>query len=65
VGRHHEGRGRTNEVSILEVEAIQLVAGLLGIHYVLIDNKRSSFGVVGDALADLTMELVSTSFCAM
>lgn len=46
---------RTDEVSILKVEAVQLVAGRLGISYVLIDNKRCAFGVVGNALADLAV----------
>ena len=46
-------RLRTDEVSVLEVEAVELVASRLGIHYVFIDNECCAFGVVGDALADL------------
>jgi len=44
---------RTNEVAILEVEAVQLVARLLRIHHVLIDNEGCTLGVVGNSLADL------------
>ena len=43
----------TNEVAILEVEAVELVAGSLCIHHVLINNEGCTFGVVGNALADL------------
>lgn len=50
---------RTNKVSILEVEAIELIASLLSIHYVLIDNECGPFGVVGDTLADLAGFTVS------
>ena len=46
--------GLTNEIAILEVEAVQLIASLLGIHHVLVDDIGGSFGLVGDALADLT-----------
>jgi hypothetical protein len=42
----------------LEVEAIQLVARLLRIHHVLIDNEGRALGVVGDSLADLAGLLV-------
>jgi hypothetical protein len=55
------GRGvrRANEISILEVEAVQLIASLFGVHHVLIDNECRSLRVVGDSLADLSVELVS------
>jgi hypothetical protein len=49
IGRH------TDEVSILEVEAVELVASRLGIHYIFIDNECSALGVVGDALANLAV----------
>ena len=45
----------TNQITILEVEPIQLIASHLGIHHVLIDNERRSFCVVGDSLADLSV----------
>ena len=45
---------RTDEISILEVEAVQLIAGLLGIHDVLIHDKCRSLRIVGDTLTDLT-----------
>jgi hypothetical protein len=44
---------RTDEVSVLKVEAVELVASRLRIHYVFIDNECCALGVVGDALADL------------
>ena len=44
---------RTDKVAVLEVEAVQLVASRLGVHYVFIDNECSALGVVGNALADL------------
>jgi hypothetical protein len=46
---------RTNEIPILEVEAVQFVASHLRIHYVLIDNECCAFRVVGDSLADLAV----------
>lgn len=49
----------TNQVSTLEVEAVQLVAGLFRIHDILIDNESSAFGVGGNALTDLSAECVS------
>jgi hypothetical protein len=39
----------TNEVPALEVEAVQLVASHLGIHYVLIDNEYCAFRVPEDS----------------
>lgn len=39
----------------MEVEAVQLVAGLLRIHDVVIDNEGSSLSVGGNALADLAL----------
>lgn len=43
----------TNEIAILKVEAVQLIARLLCIHYVLIDHEGSALGIVCDSLADL------------
>jgi hypothetical protein len=45
--------GLADEVAVLEVEAVELVAGRLGIHYIFIDDEGSALGVVGNALADL------------
>jgi hypothetical protein len=50
----------TNEVSVLEVEAIQLVAGLFGIHDVLVHDEGRSLGIVGNALADLPRKFNET-----
>lgn len=50
---------RTNEVAILEVETIQLIARCLCIHDIFINHKRGAFGVVGDTLADLAVTRVS------
>ena len=48
------GGRRTDEITVLEVEAVQLVARLLGIHYVFIDNECRSFGIIRNSLTDLT-----------
>lgn len=45
----------TNEVAILEVKSIQLIARCLRVHDVFIDHERGTFSVVGDALADLAV----------
>ena len=45
---------RTDKISILEVESVQLIARLLRIHHVLIDNECSALRIVRNALADLT-----------
>jgi len=55
------GGRRTDEITVLEVEAVQLVARLLGIHYVFIDNECRSLGVICNSLADLT----ERSVCCM
>lgn len=44
---------RTDKIAILEVEAIELVACLLGVHYVLINDEGGTLGIAGNALADL------------
>ena len=44
----------TNEIAVLEVESVQLIARLLRIHHVLIDNECCALGVVGNSLANLT-----------
>lgn len=49
-----EGDRRTNEVAILEVKAVQLVARLLSIHHVLVDNESGALSVIRDSLTDLT-----------
>jgi len=51
----------TDEVAVLEVEAVELIAGLLGIHHVFIDDEGSALGVRGDALTDLATPGVSMS----
>jgi hypothetical protein len=42
-----------DEVAVLEVEAVQLVACALGVHDIFVDDEGSAFGVGCDALADL------------
>ena len=44
---------RTDEIPVLEVETVKLVASRLCVHYVFIDDEGCALGVVGDALADL------------
>ena len=46
---------RTDKITILEVEAVELVAGLLRIHHVLIDHEGRAFGTTGNALANLAV----------
>jgi hypothetical protein len=46
----------TNEIPILEVESIQLVACHLGIHHVLINDKCRTLCIICDALPNLTGE---------
>lgn len=43
----------TDEIAVLKVEAVQLVASLLGIQYVFIDDEGGALGVGRDALSDL------------
>ena len=59
--RHRKARGtkHTNKISVLEVETVELVTGLLCIHYILIDDESRAFRVVGDPLADLTAWSIS------
>lgn len=42
-----------DEVAVLEVEAVELVAGGLGVHDVLVDDVGGALCVGRDALADL------------
>lgn len=49
----HPREVRTDQVSVLEIEAIELIACLLGVMYVLVDHKRRTLRVVRDTLADL------------
>lgn len=61
--RHGAWYAHTDKVSALEVEAVQLVAGLLCVHDVVIDNEGSSLCVGGNALADLTVYSIN-QYCA-
>lgn len=54
-----DGSRLTDKVTTLEIEAVQLVARLLRIHDVFIDNEGSSLCVARDALADLATGDVS------
>lgn len=46
----------TDQVSVLEIEAIELIACLLGVVHVLVDHKCGTFRVVGNALPYLPVE---------
>ena len=46
----------------MEVEAVELVAGLLRVGYVFIDNECGSLGAVGDTLSNLAAQTVSIKF---
>lgn len=52
--REREAR-HTHKVTVLEVEAVQLVTGLLRIHDILVDDKGRALGVGRNPLADLTV----------
>ena len=43
----------TDQVSVLKIEAVELIACLFGVVDVFVDNKCSALGVIGNALADL------------
>jgi len=45
----------------LEIKTVQLVARLLCIHYVFIDNEGSALGVCGNALSNLPVLKLATS----
>lgn len=49
----------TDEIAVLKVEAVQLVAGLLRIHDILVDNESGAFRVIGNSLANLSIVKVS------
>lgn len=51
---------RTDQISVLKVKAVKLVAGLLRIHYILVDHESRSLGRIRDSLADLAAVTVST-----
>lgn len=42
-----------DEVAILEVEAVQFVAGTFCVHDIFVDDEGGALGVRGNALADL------------
>ena len=48
-----------DEVAVLEVEAVQLVAGALRVHDIFVDDEGGALGVACDALADLAGRFVS------
>lgn len=52
---------RTDEVSVLEVESIELIACLFGVVHVLVDNKCGSLGVVRNTLTYLPMRRIDNS----
>ena len=43
-----------DEVAVLEIEAVEFVAGLFGVYNILVDDECGALCVVGDALTDLT-----------
>ena len=44
-----------DQVSALEVESVEFVAGLLRVHYILVDDEGSALGVSCDASANLSV----------
>lgn len=51
IGDHHQ---RTDKVSVLEVEPIELIACLFGVMNVFINHKRGALGVIGNSLSYLS-----------
>ncbi len=45
----------TNQVPVLEIEPVQLVASLLCIHHVLVDNEGGALRIIGKPLAYLAV----------
>ena len=45
-----------DQVSVLEVEAVQFIAGSLGIHDIFVDDESGALGVSSDALANLAVD---------
>lgn len=57
-----------DQISILEVEAIQLIACLFRVHDILVHDEGGAFGAVGGSLTDLAYgaefaEEVEELFC--
>ncbi len=50
------GDKRTDEITVLEVVAIQLLEGVLRIHYVPEDNIGGSLGLDRNTLSNLTRD---------
>ena len=48
----------TNEISVLEIEPVQLITCLFRVHDILVHDKSGSLGVVRDALAYLPVAKV-------
>lgn len=55
----------TDEISILEVESVELIAGLLSIHHIFVYDESRAFCVIGDALADLAVSIISSMYDTM
>lgn len=60
-GRGSDTLLRTNEITVLKVETVQFVTGLLRIHDIFVDDEGGALGVVGNALADLAADGISTA----
>lgn len=47
---------RTDQVSVLEIESIELIACLFGVVHVVVDHECGALRVIGDTLADLAID---------
>lgn len=54
-----DAQSRTDEITVLKVETVQFVTGLLRIHDIFVDYESGTLGVVGNALTNLAVGLVS------
>lgn len=59
---NRDAQSRTNEITVLKVETVQFVTGLLRIHDIFIDYKSGTLGVVGNALTNLAVGWVSMAY---
>ena len=50
-----------DEVAVLEIKAVQFVAGGFGVHDIFEDDEGGAFGSAGDALADLSERGIDVS----
>lgn len=56
---NRDAQSRTDEITVLKVETVQFVTGLLRIHDIFVDYESGTLGVVGNALTNLAIGWVN------